>query len=208
MKKFELNIDRVQKDFESIVNEAYNKAEKNFILREALFNEIKELQTELNQIVDDEHLIQYNEIRKNIEIDFTSLFKKYVSKYWNKYSVRIESLNTKIKNKNEMLNYITSKYIETYNIFNYDEKKNIINITTSKFVDSCSNGYAEEYYVMDFLSFVVYVLTGNTITLKERQDMSSKRKRMETRTKYMFENEDIKLQYEVYKNGKLEITII
>lgn len=208
MKKFELNIDRVQKDFESIVNEAYNKAEKNFILREALFNEIKELQAELNQIADDEYLIQYNEIRKNIDINFTSLFKKYVSKHWNKYSTRIESLNVKIENKNEMLGYITNKYIETYNIFNYNEKKNIIDITTSKFVDSYDNRYAEEYYVIDFLSFVVYVLTGNVITLEERQDMSSRRKRMETRTKYIFENKNIKLQYEVYKNGKFEITII
>lgn len=208
MKKFELNIDRVQKDFESIVNEAYNKAEKNFILREALFDEIKELQAELNQISDDEYLIQYNEIRKNIEINFTSLFKKYVSKHWNKYSVSSEILNIKIENKNEMLSYITNKYIETYNIFNYNEKKNIINITTSKFVDNYNNDYAEEYYVIDFLSFVVYVLTGNVITLEERQDMNSRRKRMETRTKYIFENKNIKLQYEVYKNGKLEITII
>lgn len=208
MKKFELNIDRVTEDFQQIVELAYSKAEKNFILREALFDEIKELQAELNQISDDKYLIQYNEIRKNIEIDFTSLFKKYVSKHWNKYSFGIEGLNIKIENKNEMLSYIINKYIETYNIFNYNEKKNIINITSSKFVDSYENDYAEEYYVIDFLSFVVYVLTGNTITLEERQDMSSKRKRMETRTKYMFENEDIKLQYEVYKNGKLEITII
>lgn len=208
MKKFELNINRVTEDFQKMIELAYDKAEKNFILREALFDEIKELQEEVIKRADDDCLISYNEIYKKNDINFKSLFEKYLSNnyQWDKFNIGNSNFNVKSTDKEVVLTYLINKYKETFSYFSYNEKKNLIQTHSSKFVDDYNNDYVLSYNLIDYINFVVYNLTGKLLSEYERR--AFQKDSIETKVKYNLIVEDVKLQYEVYKNGKLEITII
>lgn len=208
MKKFELNINRVTEDFQQMIELAYDKAEKNFILREALFDEIKELQEEVSKRADDDYLISYNEIYKKNDIKFKSLFEKYLSNncQWDKFNIGNSNFNVKSTDKEDVLTYLINMYKETFSYFSYNEKKNLIQTHSSKFVDDYNNDYVLSYNLIDYINFVVYNLTGRLLSEDERK--AFQKDSIETKVKYTLIVEDVKLQYEVYKNGKLEITII
>lgn len=208
MKKFELNINRVTEDFQQMIELAYNKAEKNLILREALFDEIKELQEEVNKRADDDYLISYNEIYKKNDINFKSLFEKYLSNkcQWNKFNIRSSNFNIKSTDKEDVLTYLINTYKETFLYFTYNEKKNLIHTHSNKFVDDYNNDYVSNYNLIDYINFVVYNLTSRLLSEDERK--AFQKDTLETKVKYNLIVEDVKLQYEVYKNGKLEIIIM